>query len=275
MAYVRIVPLNRPVKPAFDWKREYSQAELDANARYIGEQEQLRTEFLRQWSPPSPVPDDPEAKGYFEATNTEGAAFKCWKLRREGHVVAATPVYWVNHAEDCWLTSIASDEGVFDRQQTAASITLPFLMQGGEFSVTYESYKQYDDNGKIETRLIHKKRLRVSSEHGIHTGHLDTYTGEMSATLVVLPKGTPQDVADLVAIAYGRICTEVNLPEDYPVVMPLREHCTVCGRPFTDLVSRVIGIGPTCAARLGVPYSARHANRIVAARQAFLSGAQP
>ena len=157
MAYVRIVPLNRPVKPAFDWKREYSQAELDANARYIGEQEQLRTEFLRQWSPPSPVPDDPEAKGYFEATNTEGAAFKCWKLRREGHVVAATPVYWVNHAEDCWLTSIASDEGVFDRQQTAASITLPFLMQGGEFSVTYESYKQYDDNGKIETRLDSQK----------------------------------------------------------------------------------------------------------------------
>jgi Family of unknown function (DUF6011) len=144
--------------------------------------------------------------------------------------------------------------------------------------VTYESYKEHSNGDfialadmKFETHLVAKKRLRVSSEHGIHVGHLKKDCGEMTFQLVILPGGTPQDVADRVAAAYSRIST-LNLPEDYPVVMPLREHCTVCGRPFTDVVSKVIGIGPTCAARLGVPHSAGYANRVVAARQAFLSG---
>jgi hypothetical protein len=271
MTFIRVVPINRPVRPAFNSKREYSQAERDAEARYIAEQNQLRAEFLQQWSSPMPVPDDPEAAGYFEAVNTEGAAFECWLLRRAGYVVAATPVQWINQIEEFWLTN--NGGGVFDKQSTAASITLPFLMQGGEFSITYESYKEHGDRnfggGEIETHIIDKKRLHVSSEHGIHVGILNKYIGEMSATLVVLPRGTPQDVADRIAVAYGRIIT-LNLPEDYPVVMPLRKNCAVCGRAFTDMVSRVIGIGPTCSAHLGVPYSASYATRIVAARQAFL-----
>jgi len=275
MTYVRVVPLNRPVRSESDWRdREYTQAERDAGARYHAEQEKLRAEFLQQWSSPVPIPDDPEADGHFEATSAEGAAFECWKLRREGYVAAATPPLWINHIEDLWLTT-HDDNGIFDKQPTAASITLSFLMQGGEFAVTFESYKEHGDNefdkGKIKTRLIREKRLRVSSEHGIHIGHLDEDVGEMSVTLVVLPNGTPQEIADRVASAYGRIST-LNLPEDYPIVMPLREHCAMCGRPFTDLVSRVIGIGPVCAARIGVPHSTSYANRITTARKAFLSG---
>jgi hypothetical protein len=273
MTYVRIVPLNRPVRSASDWRREYSQAERDANARYAAEQEQLHAEVLQQWSSPVPVTDDPEAEGYLEAANIEGAAFECWKPQREGYVTAAAPPLWVNHIEDCWLTKFEGD-GVLDKQPTAASITLPFLMQGGEFTVAYESYKERGNgeisDGKIEAHLVNEKRLRVSSEYGIHVGHLDRYIGEMSATLVILPSGTPQEIADRVAAAYGR-SSKLNMPEDYPVVMPLREHCAVCGRPFTDLVSRVIGIGPVCAGRLGVPYSTAYANHITAARQAFLS----
>jgi hypothetical protein len=141
MTLVRVVPLNRPVKPAFDWKREFTQAELDANARYVAEQERLRAEFRQQWSPSVPMTDDPESDYYLVGANTEGAAFKCWLLQRDGYVAAATPPLWVNHVEDYWLTKFG--DGVFDKQPTAASITLPFLMQGGEFSVTYESYKQH------------------------------------------------------------------------------------------------------------------------------------
>jgi hypothetical protein len=73
-------------------------------------------------------------------------------------------------------------------------------------------------NGKIETHLVDKKRLRVSSEYGIHVGHLDRYVGEMSATLVALyDRAAYQEIADRVAAAYGRIST-LNMPEDYPVV---------------------------------------------------------
>jgi hypothetical protein len=125
MTFVRITPLNRPVRPAFDYHREYSQAERDAENRYLPELKALRAEFLKEWSPPVPPPVDPEALGFFEAVAIEGAAFDCWQLRRQGHVVAATAPHWVNDVEDSWLTN-SDDPGVFDRQDTAASITLPF-----------------------------------------------------------------------------------------------------------------------------------------------------
>jgi hypothetical protein len=278
MTYIRVTPLSRPIRPAFDWKsREHTQADRDEWARCQAEHDKLRAEFRKQWSPP-PMPSDPESTEYYEATNIEGFAFECWKLQREGYVAAATPPYWVNHVEELWLTNFSEYDGVFDRLETAGSITLSFLMQDGEFAVSFESYKQRNGGDitpiaerEIETHLVDKKRLRVGSEHGIHHGHLKKDINEMSATLVIMPDGTPQEIADRVAAAYGRIST-MNMPEDYPVVMPLRENCAVCGRPFTDLVSRVIGIGKVCASRLGVPYSTSYANRITAARQAFLAG---
>lgn len=267
MAYVRVTPLNRAVQVF--WNREQSQAEKDAEARYIAAQQALRDEFRQQWTLPEPSPDDPDC---FEKWGVEGAAFECWLLRRQGLVAAATTPYWVNQVEEMWLTSriMTDSDGIFEREQTAASITLPFLMPGGEFSITYESRKQRDsDKQEIETRIHREKRLRVQSEHGIHYGHLRQHTGEMSYDIVALPAGTPQDIADRVAEAYGRII-QLDMPKDYPVVMPLQEHCTFCGRPFTDQVSKVIGIGPVCAPRLGVPHSAEYANHIVAARRAYL-----
>jgi hypothetical protein len=161
MTYVRVVPLNRPVRSESDWRhREYSQAERDAWDRYAAEEEQLRAEFRQQWSSPVPVHDnnDPESEGYMVASNIEGAAFECWKLQREGYVAAAAPPLWVNHLEDCWLTKF-EDDGVFDKQPTAASITLPFLMQGGEFAVTYESYKEKRDKPPLTARCLIKYPL--------------------------------------------------------------------------------------------------------------------
>src|SRR4051812_26889750 len=123
-------------------------------------------------------------------------------------------------------------------------------MQGGEFSVTYESEKRAD--GFLDTMILTRKRLRVRSAHGIHYGELIYEPCEMGFELVSLPADTPQEVADSVAHAYGRIIHEVWMPDDYPVVMLLRESCTICGRLFTDQVSKVIGLGPTRAERLGV-----------------------
>jgi hypothetical protein len=273
MTFIRVTPLNRPIKPPTDWKRECSQAERDASARYHAEQKALHAEFLREWSPSTPAPDDPEADEFYEASAIEGAAFECWQLRRQGYVaVAIAAPHWVNNVEHLWLTNF-DFTGVFNRQGTAASVTLPFLMQGGEFSVTYESEKQRDevlggDDG-IATHIRSKKRLRVQSEHGIHFGHLNVYIAEMSVDLVVLPNGTPQDVADRVAEAYGRIVA-LDMPNDYPVVMPLRKACVFCSKPFTDQTSKIISIGPVCASRLGISHSIARANQIVAQRKQML-----
>jgi hypothetical protein len=270
MTHLRITPLNRPVRPAYS-PREQTQAEKDEEARWIAARQAQRAEFLAQWTPPFPSPDDIEDPRHFEASAIEWAAFECWQLRRNGFVAAATGPFWVDHVADFWLTSCGDDNGVLEKLETAASITLPFLMKGGEFSVTYESAKEHDHlgSGRIGTWLGWEKRLRVKSEHGIHHGWLKQDGGEMSFDLVVLPSGTPQDVADRVAAAYGKIAT-LDMPKDYPAVMPPQESCMVCGRPFTDQVSKTIGIGPTCAKHLRVPYSVDYANHIITRRQTLL-----
>ena len=119
------------------------------------------------------------------------------------------------------------------------------------------------------------KRLRVRSEHGIHYGELIEGSSEMSWEVVSLPSGTPQDVADRVARAW-RAIIEVELPKDYAVVMPLSDRCTICHRPLSDQVSKVLHIpGPDCARQLRVPHSAEAASTIIVKRQKFLAELQP
>ena len=94
----------------------------------------------------------------------------------------------------------------------------------------------------------------------------------MCVDLVILPNGTPQDVADRVATAYSKIIT-LGMPDDYPVVMPLRDSCMYCSRPLTDQVSKVIGIGPVCSQRMGLAHSPDAANRILQRRHQLLGDA--
>lgn len=128
MNLVRITPLNRPIRSTSDWRRKFTQAELDANAVYCAEMEALREEFRAQWTSPSPLPpDDPEDPKYYEAHTIEWGAFECWLQRRKGYVAAATKGFWVDEIASCWLTDI-NDQGwgLFDREATTASVTLPF-----------------------------------------------------------------------------------------------------------------------------------------------------
>jgi hypothetical protein len=126
---------------------------------------------LKPWTPPFPAPEDPEADGFYEASHIEDAAFECWKLRRAGKVAAATAPHWVNHVEELWLGSICDDNtGILEREPTAASVMLPFLMTGGEFSLTYQSEKYQEDRFEpigIRTRIRHSRCPRVQFEHGI------------------------------------------------------------------------------------------------------------
>ena len=189
-----------------------------------------------------------------------------------------TRPYSENRVEDGWLTSCDDDNtGILEREPTAASITLPFLMEGGEFSLTFESQKYQDDHLgpiRIKTRIRSDKRLRVKTEHGVYFGQVKSDCWDMTVDYIILPNGTPQDVTDRVAAAYGKII-QLRLPDDYPAVMPLRENCQFCGRPFTDQVSKVIGIGPTCSARLGLPHSPDAANRILQRRRELLGSENP
>ena len=53
--------------------------------------------------------------------------------------------------------------------------------------------------------------------------------------------------------------------------MPLSDRCTICHRPLSDQVSKVLHIGPDCAHRLGVPHNAEAASTIITKRHKFLA----
>ena len=53
--------------------------------------------------------------------------------------------------------------------------------------------------------------------------------------------------------------------------MPVSDRCSICARPLTDIVSKTLGIGPDCAAKLEDPHSAAVADAIIAKRRAFLA----
>jgi ribosomal protein S14 len=250
----------------------YTQTERDTWEHHRAERNALRAEFRKTWTPPFPEPADPESEESTVWSHIEDAAFDCWTLRRAGTVAAATAPYWVGHIEDLWPTNINDSNGVLEREPTAASVTLPFLMEGGEFSLTFQSEKYQDDHFGIKTRILGAKHRRVKSEHGICFGEVKSDCGEMNYDVVILPNGTPQEVADRVAAAYSKI-VQLDMPTDYPAIAPLRESCMVCGRPFTDAVSRVIGLGRVCFRRLGLPHGSEAANRIIQRRRELLGEA--
>jgi hypothetical protein len=275
MTHFRITPLNRPVTNygQVDYSSEaYKQAERQSITRREAE----KAEFRKTWTQPPPSPDDEDS---FEAWAIEEAAFEIWKLRRQGRVATATAPYWHDYVDD-WLMGTCtrmdhSDGGLLSREPTAASVTLPFIMQGGEFSVTFttEQYRglSKSDGDTVHTSLKSAKRLRIGSDHGIYHGELIADHGcEMSYEIVSLPAGTPQDVADRVAKAW-RAIIDVELPKDYATVMPLSGRCGVCHRPLADQISKTLGIGPDCARRLGVPHNAETASTIITKRHKFLA----
>ena len=128
--------LNRPVKRLREHDSHHDQGAWD---RYVAQQKAELAEFLTEWTPPPPPEDDEDG---FKASAIESGAFEAWKLRRTGRVTAATAPFWTNSIEDSWLTTFVTGKpglGLLDREPTAASVTLPFVMQGGELPFTHEA----------------------------------------------------------------------------------------------------------------------------------------
>ncbi len=139
-SHLAIRRLDRPVR---EWHlpTDAPSPELQAAWRaQEAEHRRLREEFERtSWTPPNPLPDDDEDG--FLLSAMESAAFEVWLLQRQGRVAAATVPRWVDHVVECWLIGLGEENGPLGREPTAVSLTLPFVMKGGEFSIRYEREK--------------------------------------------------------------------------------------------------------------------------------------
>ena len=129
-------------------------------------------------------------------------------------------------------------------------------------------HKKFDE--APQTYFERKLWLRVRTEHGVSTGHLERECGERHWWIISLPRETPQAIADRIVLTLDAI-NELKLPDDYLTVMPVSDRCSICSRPLTDIVSKTLGIGPDCAQKLKIPHSAGVADAVIVKRRAYLA----
>jgi hypothetical protein len=105
-------------------------------------------------------------------------------------------------------------------------------------------------------------------------GELDQVGDEMSDVLVVTKPSFDPDLRNEVITCLQRI---VDHYEDDVSVDALRSTdgiCYLCGRPLQDEISKILGVGSTCAKRIRIRHSIIHA-RAVEARRRELMGVAP
>jgi Family of unknown function (DUF6011) len=277
MTQLRITPLNRPVE-RFDLRRaeimSRTPEEKAEEAAWRQQREALHAEFEREWVRPEGYSRERE---YEEFENLESAAFDAWKERRAGRTTAATTPVWMD-AFEYWLIDgvrprpDSDANGMLAQQPTAASLVLPIVLKGGgEMRVTFETRKSITSTGEAPSTYFERKLgLTVRTEHGVFKGSLNGDCSERSWYVVSLPPNAPQAVADRIATTLDAI-QKLDLKDDYLAIMPVSDRCGVCSRALDDIVSKTLGIGRTCAARLGIRHSAAVADEIIVRRRAFLA----
>jgi Family of unknown function (DUF6011) len=268
---LRITPLRRPIDN-LDRLDAPITPERQAASEAYQQRAALREQFESEWVPPEGYSAERDEE---EMENTESAAFTVWEERRKGRTVAATTPVWEGSTFERWLIDGPEFEnsGMLAKQPTAASLTLPIILKGGgDMKVTFETRKYVDTKYHPEPRTWFERehKLTVRTEHGVFLGYLEEECCERSWYVVSLPSTAPQAVADRIANTLDAI-NELNLAEDYFTIMPVSDRCSICARPLTDIVSKTLGIGPDCAASLGVKHSAAVADAIIARRRAFLA----
>ena len=270
MKQLRITPVNRPINIQ-DWMHsQITPEEQAASEAYQKQRAALREQFESEWVPPEGYSAERDNE---EMENISCAAFTVWEERRSGRTAAATIPLFEGSEFERWLIDGPDYEnsGILAKQPTAVSLTLPIVLKGGgNMQITFETKKVLDKkyHPAPRTRFVSKHHLVVTTEHGAFTGWLKHDCGERSWDIVSLPRNAPQAVADRIASTPDAI-NQLNLAEDYLAIMPVSDRCSICSRPLTDVISKTLGIGPDCAASLGVKHSAAVADTVISKRRAF------
>ena len=145
-----------------------------------------------------------------------------------------------------------------------------FSLLGGRQIRTIEHYVKY--HIELDGVWCPKIDLKVTAHAGedITITRGEKYQGErceMDAQAVVLPKGH-QAIADRTAATFRLInCTADN----FFALMDGSEGCAICGRALKDEISKLIGVGPECAHKYGIPHSTQAAERRLLLRRKLLT----
>ena len=180
---------------------------------------------------------------------------------------------WIDQ-KPVWVS--AADWGIHILPSPEKPCTRRFrlsLIGGGQIRVTeiFKVGKLFPGHSMIwcgEPEL----RVRAETNSGLRNysgiiSHGGVY--EMSAFAVLLPPGTPPDVADRVAATLRSIDQD---SDNFQALLARSDRCCVCARLLRDHVSTLLGIGPNCAKQMRLSHNLEAANRILQRRKELLGG---
>lgn len=126
--------------------------------------------------------------------------------------------------------------------------------------------------------LRHRTARPTDAGDGLkrYRGVIDAMSYDMGATAALFLAGTPQSVADRVAATFRLLDAVTHptvrgpMPDRFMALLDRSEDCCVCGRSLKDEVSKLLGVGPTCAAQLHLPHNLKVANERLQLRKQLL-----
>jgi hypothetical protein len=171
-----------------------------------------------------------------------------------------------------WSMLLTPDvEEAFPDPKTPGIRIIRFSLLGGGQIRTTERFRRTVIEGISKEIWCDQINLKVTAHVGadITITRGEKYEGpyyEMNAQAVVLPKGR-EAVAERTAATFRLID---NTPENFFALMDGSSGCAICGRPLKDEISKLIGVGPECAHKYGIPHSTQAAERRLLLRRKLL-----
>jgi hypothetical protein len=165
------------------------------------------------------------------------------------------------------------------------------MIGGGQVKVV-EKFVWWDDpiTGKPDFEPDGRRRVWTHGDRALHvTAHdgddIKRARGafvccdpqgpcENNCYSVVFPRGTDQTIVDRVATTFKAIGVDNVLDkENFFALLAGGLGCAICGRPLRDEISKLIGVGPTCAEAFNIPHSREAAEKRLVLRRQLLGGA--
>jgi hypothetical protein len=115
----------------------------------------------------------------------------------------------------------------------------------------------------------------VDNEVVRHNGRIKYGVGpsELSAKAVTFKPGTPYPLVERVGRTFAAMADDFGGP-DLDKVLALLDGssgCAICGRDLKDEISKLVGVGPSCAKQFGIPHSMAAASKRLRLRQQILN----
>jgi Family of unknown function (DUF6011) len=194
------------------------------------------------------------------------------EFRAQGRVVV-----WIDQAPT-YMDASSWDWYAIESPTLPCKRIIRFILKGGGQIRVQEKFCEQDLGPGISPFFGHdfhygiRLAIKAETPNGLvqTAGFIERIPLEMSMGGIVLP-ARQQDIAERAADTLRTIGHPTGLPdkENFMALLDGASGCAFCGRALRDTISKLVGYGPDCAERNGLPHNKAAADTILAKRRAL------